>query len=198
MNDDVAKIETRAERKERVLSREHLEQVSMEVAVAKALYAYAKDRQSEIDTLLENGESRKVLNPRGAHVSTISKSNPQPRFVIEDMAAVLPAAMDAGAEIIDCLPTDGTEAAQEAVEVLREHAPHLLRPVLPEVEEERLRDDVRARWEVTGELPAGWTIQEARPGTTSVRVSKTGKEIVAHLLEGTKDVLELTEGEKNV
>ena len=194
MNDDVAKIETRAERKERVLSREHLEQVSMEVAVAKALYAYAKDRQSEIDSLLENGESRKVLNERGAHVSSISKSNPQPRFVIEDMAAVLPAAMDTGAEIIDCLPTDGTEAAQEAVEVLREHAPHLLRPVLPEVEEERLRDDVKAGWEITGEVPAGWAVQEARPGVTSVRVSKVGKAIVDRALGDMKGLLELERG----
>lgn len=191
---DVVKMESRAERKERLLSREHLEQVSMEVAVSKALYAYAKGRQSEIDGLLENGESRKVLNDRGVHVSTIGKSNPQPRFVIEDMAAVLPAAMDAGAEIIDCLPVEGTEAAQEAVEVLAEHAPHLLRPVLPEVEEERLRDDVKAEWEITGKVPAGWAVQEARPGVTSVRVSKTGKAIVDRALGNMKGLLELEGG----
>ena len=191
---DVAKLETRAERKERLLSREHLEQVSMEVAVSKALYAYAKDRQGEIDSLLENGETRKILNERGAHVSTIGKSNPQPRFVIEDMAAVLPAAMAAGAEIIDCLPVEGTEAAQEAVEVLREHADHLLRPVLPEVEEESLRDDVKAEWEITGKVPAGWAVQEARPGVTSVRVSKTGKAIVDRALGDMKGLLELEGG----
>ena len=191
MNDDVAKIETRAERKERVLSREHLEQVSMEVAVSKALYAYAKDRQSEVDGLLENGESRKILNARGAHVSTISKSNPQPRFIIEDMAAVLPAALDAGREVVDLLPIEGTEDAQEAVEVLREHAPHLLRPVLPEVEEESMRDDVKAEWEITGKVPVGWAVQEARPGVTSVRVSKTGKAIVDRALGDMKGLLEL-------
>lgn len=194
MNDDVAKIETRAERKERVLSREHLEQVSMEVAVSKALYAYAKDRQSEVDGLLENGESRKILNARGAHVSTISKSNPQPRFIIEDMAAVLPAALDAGREVVDLLPIEGTEDAQEAVEVLREHAPHLLRPVLPEVEEESMRDDVKAEWEITGKVPAGWAVQEARPGVTSVRVSKTGKTIVDRALGDMKGLLELERG----
>lgn len=194
MNDDVAKIETRAERKERVLSREHLEQVSMEVAVSKALYAYAKDRQSEVDGLLENGESRKILNARGAHVSTISKSNPQPRFIIEDMAAVLPTALDAGREVVDLLPIEGTEDAQEAVGVLREHAPHLLRPVLPEVEEESMRDDVKAEWEITGKVPAGWAVQEARPGVTSVRVSKTGKAIVDRALGDMKGVLELERG----
>lgn len=188
---DVAKMESRAERKERLLSREHLEQVSMEVAVAKALYAYAKDRQAEIDSLLENGESRKVLNERGAHVSTISKSNPQPRFVIEDMAAVLPAALDAGHEVVDCLPLEGTSEYMEAVEVLAEYAPHLLRPVLPEHEEESLRDDVKAEWEVTGKVPAGWAVQEARPGVTSVRVSKTGKAIVDRALGDMKGLLEL-------
>lgn len=193
---DVAKLETRAERKDRLLSREHLEQVSMEVAVSKALYAYAKDRQSEIDGLLENGESRKVLNERGAHVSTIAKSNPQPRFVIEDMAAVLPAALDAGHEVVDCLPLEGTGEYMEAVDVLAQHAPHLLRPVLPEHEEESLRDDVKAEWEVTGKVPAGWAVQEARPGVTSVRVSKTGKAIVDRALGDMKGLLEL-EGRDN-
>lgn len=195
---EIEKRESRLERKERLLSREHLEQVSMEVAVSKALYGYAKDRQDEIAAVLDNGHTIKVLNSRGAHIATISKSNPQPKFVIEDMAAVLPAAEEAGAEIVDMLPDDeGSVAYGAAIEVLREHAPWLLRPVLPEHEEERLRDDVKAQWEATGRVPAGWGVQEARPGTTSVRVSKTGREIVAHLLEGTKGVLELTEGDKH-
>lgn len=195
---EIEKHESRLERKDRLLSREHLEKVSMEVAVSKALYAVAKDHQNEVDALLENGQSIKVLNSRGVHIATVGKSNPQPKFVVADMAVVLPGAVDAGCEVVDLLPDDeSSEAYAAAVEVLAEHAPHLLRPVLPEHEEERLRDDVRTRWEVTGELPAGWEIQEARSGSTSVRVSKVGKEMVAHLLEGTKSVLEITEGGKD-
>lgn len=191
---EVSRVESRAEMKERLLSREHLEQVAMEVAVSKRLYSYAQDRKDEIGKLLENGETRRITNGHGAHVSTFSRSNPQPRFVIDDMNAVLPVAMDAGYELVDLLPEEGTPEYWEAVDVLAKHDPGLLRTELPEVEEEELRARVKAEWQVTGKVPVGWRVEEARPGVTSVRVSPVGREIVDRALGDMKGVLALERG----
>lgn len=188
MNDLVKKNEARAPR--------NLERAMLMAAVVKELKQQAEDAKGEIHHALQNGESIKVTNTRGAEIGSVYRTNPKPKFVVEDMAAVLPVAMDEGREIIDLLPQDpGSVEYAQAVEVLQEHAPGLLRSHVEGADLRDMAKQVEEDWKVTGNLPAGWAIQEARDGYTAMKPNETGKKIVQNLLGETQVVLQLSGGD---
>lgn len=178
-----------------VLDPENLERALLQQAVIKKLKEIADDDKARIHHALANGEKRAVKNARGAELGSVYRTNPKPRFVIEDMAAVLPEAQDKGMEIIDLLPTDpGSPEYHEAAAILAEHAPELLHQQITKADLDALTAEVKEQWEITGQLPAGWAIQEGKDGYTAMRPNTTGKKVVEHMLSKTKDVLALTEG----
>lgn len=183
------------ERRDELRAQSNLERAMLMSAVVKELNQQAKDAKGEIHHAMRNGERITVTNERGAEIGSVYRTNPKPRFVVEDMAAVLPAAEDEGREVIDLLPDDpNSEAYQEAVGVLLAHAPHLLRTMVSDADLRDMAKQVEERWKITGELPAGWGIQEAKDGYTAMKPNDTGKAIVRHMLGEAQDVLRLTEG----
>lgn len=175
-------------------SRENLERVLLQAAVIKELQNVANDDKARVHHLLEDGETIKVANARGGDLGSIYRTRGKQQAVITDMAVVLAQAVDSGAELEDRLPNEGSPQYWEAVEVLQEHAPHLVRVVILEHEQERMAEEVLKEYHASGDVPEGWRISEGKAGYTAVRTSKLGKEVAARMFDKARGVMYLEAG----
>lgn len=178
---------------EKPTSRHNLERVWMQQAVIKELKKIADDNKSDVHHALQDGESIKITNDRGGDLGTVYRTKPKQRAVIEDLSVAIVDAIEGGAELEDRLPAEGSEDYWRAVDVLQEHAPHLLRTVLLEVEEERIAKDVLEDYHALGVVRPGWRISDGSGGYTAVRTNALGKKIVSHLVDQALGVLALEE-----
>lgn len=175
-------------------SRKNLERVLMQQAVVRDLKKFADDEKTALHHHLADGETIKVANSRGGELGSIYRTRGKQRAVVETPEVVLGEAAAAGAELEDRLPVEGSANYWQAVEVLQEHAPHLLRTVLLEMEEERIADEVLAEYHASGVVAPGWRISEGKGGYTSVRLAPLGKEVAARMVSQARGVMELEAG----
>ena len=166
-----------------VLSDENLIRIMHAKAILKHLGERVRMDIAEIESELVDGESRRITNQQGAHTLTVSKSRPQPKLAPVDEAAIMGEAVAKGMEITDLLPAEGTEEYAEAVRILTEHAPHLLRPTITESDLEVLTEAATLTWQATGVVPAGWDVVPASKPAVTFHPTKVGKVMSQQLMD---------------
>lgn len=137
-----------------------------------------KDLQRAVlNQRMTEGDTRRVRSPLGDKLGAISKTDPEPQWTVTD-----PDALDAHLRTFpgNLVEVDVIADEPAAVEVLREHAPHLLRTaevLAPGVVEAALEQSA-----ATGE-PAAPGIGRVQPaGTVNVRPDKDALAAVAKLV----------------
>lgn len=154
--------------------------------------------KAELTRGMEPGDRRAIKNKQGVVYGSVSATNPSKKAVCTDSAVLLAMAEERGEEIIDALPAPGSEKAQQAIDFLFEFAPYLLDSgVAPEVEK-KISEDVLERWQIEGEVPAGWEIKDASRSTIRITAGRSAaaKTIINRMLDSVIDVLELEERSK--
>ena len=174
-----------------------IERVWLQQQAIKGLKRIADDHKAALHNMLQDGESLKVVNARGGELGTVYRTKAKQQAVIEDKAEALADAQDRGAEIEDLLPVEGSPNYWHAVDVLKEHAPHLLRVEILDHEVKRLAEEVLAEYHETGEVRPGWRISEGKGGYTAVRASDLGKRIAETQLNSMLGILELEKGNED-
>ena len=160
-----------------VLSDEHLINIMKADAFVKHLKDEVQMRRNVIAAEMAAGESRRITNAQGAHTLTVSKSRPQPKLAPVDEAVIMGEAVAKGMEITDLLPAEGTEEYAEAVRIISEHAPHLLRPVITGSDLDALAKEATMQWQTTGVVPEGWEVIPAGEPRLSLHPTNVGKVI---------------------
>lgn len=205
------------EKRAELMAPENLYELLMVDATLKKLLALVKDRKAEMLNVMQEGESVKIFNPRGAQIGSLSKSARKNTAIIEDMAAALPTLaekyeledtlpepdtlefeealawlQDNHPELLT-LPAPGTKKYVQAVNSLYDHAPQLLgTPELTAEDAEQAADDVLETWNAGGDLPEGWGIKAGgRAPTVSIRTNKTGKAAVEIMLKKATNLFEI-------
>lgn len=205
------------EKRTKLMAPENLYELLMVDATLKKLLALVKDRKAEMLNAMQEGESVKIFNPRGAQIGSLSKSARKNVAVIEDMAAALPTLAEKY-ELEDTLPEPGTAEFDEAVAYLQLHAPEVLTlpqpgtkeyvdavniiydnapellgtPTLTAEDAEQAAEDVLETWNAGGDLPAGWQIKTSgRAPSVSIRTNKTGKAAVEIMLTKATSLFEI-------
>lgn len=160
-----------------------LQTLILEKGVLNELAKYVKDRQAQVDRQLEQGESRKVINERGVHLGTFSKSIQKTTVVPDDPAVILAQAEEQGFSLEDLLPENGTPEAVEALAVLAEHAPHLIQ-VRVEPEELKVMQAIADKnYQLTGIIPTGWREKTGVASSTRITFTKIGKQLIASTVD---------------
>ena len=106
--------------------------LALTVAKFKALKDFAEDRydaaRAELAARMARGDRLNAITVNGVKIGTVSKSDPKPQVRFPDMSALrewvmrhYPERMIGGFDVI------GSD--EEVIDVLLEHAPHLLREV---------------------------------------------------------------------
>lgn len=157
--------------------RELLERVTALQALSTTIYSMLDDAKRDLHQIMQDGETRKAFSTRGIHLATIPRSKPNPKAKITDPAVVMADAEARGMELADTLPAPGTEEHEQVIELVREHAPHLLgAPRLANPEEEKaLADLALTTWKATGTAPIGWKVTPGGAGSISVRLTPEAK-----------------------
>ncbi|APT92914.1 hypothetical protein CPHO_08480 [Corynebacterium phocae] len=182
-----------------VPERDLAEKVLLQAAVLKKLYAIHQDHKDAFTRQLEPGDKRTIKNAQGLALGSISKSVPNKKAVCEDPAVLMAMAMEQGVEILDGLPTEGDDRYIEIVDFLIKHQREdLLVPEISPADHKEIADGVLEKWQITGELPAGWKIKEASAPRVTVSPGRTKpvKAAIDHLVKKAGTVLELESGEK--
>ena len=161
-----------------------LQRLIIEAAVLKRLYAAHADFKAEVAKDFTPGDRRAVKNQQGLALGSVSMSAPNKKAVCDDQQIILAEAQERGMEIIDALPATDTEAGQEAIAVLLEHAPHLLASDVSKEDREEIADTVLEHWQITGTIPTGWTIEDASTPRFSITPgrSKAAQAAIEHLV----------------
>lgn len=161
-----------------------LQRLIIEAAVLKRLYAAHADYKQQVAKGFTPGDKRAVKNPQGLALGSVSMSAPNKKAVCKDQSIILAEAQERGMEIIDALPPTDSEAGQEAIAVLLEHAPHLLTSDVSKEDREEIADTILEHWQITGAIPTGWTIEDASAPRFSITPgrSKAAQSAIEHLV----------------
>lgn len=170
---------------------EALQRLIIEAAVLKRLYAAHADYKQQVAKHFTPGDKRAVKNPQGLNIGSVSMSAPNKLAVCEDRQILLAEAKERGMEIIDALPATDSEAGQEAIAVLLEHAPHLLASDVSKEDREEIAGTVLEHWQITGAIPTGWTIEDASAPRFSITPgrSKPAQAAIEHLVGEIETIL---------
>ena len=157
--------------------------LAVEAHVLDVLYGRHQELKERVAGEFTPGERHEVKNAQGLKLGSVGMSSPNKKAVPTDEHVILAQAQDKGMDLIDDLPRSGTEAYQQAVDVLYEHAPHLLTTTVAADDVKILAAEVLAQWQITGEVPAGWKITDASAPKFSLTKARTAqaKAAVAHL-----------------
>lgn len=167
--------------------------LTLEAAALKHLIARHEDLKTTIGKTFNPGDKRTIKNAQGVTLATVSKTEPNKKAVCNDTNILLAMANDRGLEIVDSLPAPDSDKGRQILELLEEHAPHLLDSAVTEADQKILAAEVLKKWQITGELPTGWEIKQAsnpRFGVSLGRTS-TAQAATAHMLTQIDDVLAL-------
>ena len=161
-----------------------LQRLIIENAVLKQMYAAHAEFKQQVARSFTPGDKRAVKNAQGLEMGSVSMSAPNKRAVCKDQQIILAEAQERGMEIIDALPATDTEAGQEAIAVLAEHAPHLLASDVSKEDREEIAGTVLEHWQITGTIPTGWTIEDASAPRFSITPgrSKAAQAAIEHLV----------------
>lgn len=161
-----------------------LQRLIIEAAVLKHMYAAHAEFKAEVAKDFTPGDKRAVKNAQGLNFGSVSMTAPNKKAVCKDQNILLAMADEQGMEIIDALPATDTEAGQEAIAVLLEHAPHLLTSDVSKEDRKEIADTILEHWQVTGDIPTGWTIEEASTERLNVTPgrSKAAQAAIEHLV----------------
>lgn len=140
-----------------------LRQLLMQDYALGQLYGIHKDLKADIAAQFEAGEKVEITNAQGVKLGSVSMSQPNKKAVADDNSVLLGYATEHGYEVEDVLPAYGTREYNEIVDLVyaagREE--ELLGvSVAPDVET-AMGERVLKDWQITGELPTGWSIKDA-------------------------------------
>lgn len=170
-----------------------------EAALLDELYKRHKEFKEELAGGFEPGDKRTIKNRQGLELGSASKTAPAPKAVPDDMSVILTQADAEGRELIDELPAPGTPEYDEVMDLVFNHAPHLLRTSIGKDDADAMAKDALEHWQITGEVKPGWKITEGSRATFRLNKgrSKAAKAAVAHLVTKIDGLLELPSGESN-
>ena len=171
-----------------------LNMVMREACVLDQLYSLHKDRKDALARLFRPGEKHDVTNAQGLRMGSMSLSQPNKKAVCTDESILVGTAEAKGMELIDHLPAEGTPEYVEAIEVLREHAEHLLPPpTISRDDAAELASEALEQWQITGRAPLGWEITDAsKPRfTVSKPRDAAGRAAMRHLIGQVHNILEI-------
>lgn len=172
-------------------SRGSLTRLVVEAAVMKQMQDAHKAFKSDVAKTLSPGESMKVKNDQGLDIGSVSMSAPNMKAVCGDKSILLADADQRGMELIDALPSPGSDKYQRAVDYLFENAPELLETHISSDDENQLAQEVLENWQITGELPTGWKIVQASAPSIRVTPGRTApaKAAINHLVGKMNEIL---------
>ena len=175
------------------------QRVILQAAILGKLYEVHKAEKKQLEKELQPGDKRTVTNEQGVKLGTASMSQPNKKAVCSDRATLLAMADEDGAEIIDALPPEGDPRHQEIIDLLFEIRPDLLDSGVSKADEKHLADKVLEKWQITGELPAGWEITDASTARMTIRKGsdKVAKASIEHMITAASDSLAaITDGKE--
>lgn len=169
--------------------------VMIESHLLDTLYARHKALKDALAEEFATGEKHDVKNDQGLKLGTLSKSAPNKRAVCTDESILLAEASVRGMEMVDSLPRPGTPEAVKIINFLHDHAPELLPdPTISKADGDAIAKEVLEQWQITGEVPAGWEIEDASAPRFTLRkgTSAPAKAAMAHLVGEVEGLLEVT------
>lgn len=170
---------------------EELRMIAVENHVLGILYGRHQERKDRLAKGFVPGEKHDIKNEQGLKLGSATMSAPNKKAVCKDDAILAAMADERGMELADHLPKPGTEAAEQAIEVLMEHAPGLLVTDVSKKDADEIAAWVLERWQITGKTPTGWEIVDAsKPMFRVTKAStKPAKAAMAHLAGEVDNIL---------
>lgn len=155
--------------------------------LGKRVKALEKQHRGSIESLLDKGDRVSVRSPLdGSKIGTVSMTDPAPKARVSDQAALDGWVSERYPEKV--VVSEDITDARAAVEVLRQHAPHLLAEVryVPDwAVGEVLRASEQAGAPVGpgGEVEVPGVEVEPQPGRLQYRPGKEAAELVEQLVQ---------------